>query len=241
MKKNIITLFLAGVVNLSQVSMSAAEGVQTEQMTQTNAGQDGTWIGLGSGVLVGAVVGGPLGALVGAFTGGLIGKSVDQGTELEANQVRRDQEQGELQRLTQLQTTFLAKEAEYERVNEILTALSFGLNIQFRTGSSEIEDHFKEQLQHVAYVMSLTPQLIITLTGYADRRGNNDFNQALSEQRVAEVMQYLKREGVDENRLVASAFGARFPLTAEQSMENNFFDRRVTLSLQSEPTQVLSD
>lgn len=243
MKKNVITWVLAGVLNVSQIGVSVAQGVVTDNVTQSNTSQEGhesTWVGVGSGVLVGAAVGGPLGALVGAFTGGLIGKSIDKDTALAANKAELTQNKVELERLHQQQAAFLEKEAEYEKVNGVLEALSLGLNIQFRTGSSEIEAHFKAQLQHVAYVMSLSPQLMLRLTGYADRRGNNDFNQALSEQRVAEVMQYLKQEGVEENRLVTTAFGARFPLTDEQSLENNFFDRRVTLSLQSD-TAALSD
>lgn len=114
-----------------------------------------------------------------------------------------------------------------------LTELALGLNVQFKTGSSTIAPHFQQQLDDVAYAMSLSPELTLDLTGYADRRGDGDYNQALSEQRVAEVINYLVEQGVASERLNYQAYGASSPLTAEQNFENDFFDRRVTLKLQS--------
>ncbi|WP_299494247.1 sortase-associated OmpA-like protein PdsO [uncultured Shewanella sp.] len=233
MKKNVITWFLVGVINFSQINMSMAQEKWEHQAPVTEISQDGTWIGLGSGIVIGAAVGGPLGAIIGAFTGGLIGKSTDKQIALEKNQRQLTQSQTEINRLKQWQQVSIEKQAEYEKMEQVLTALSLGLTIQFKTGSSEIEAHFKKQLQDVATVMQLSPQWVITLTGYADRQGHNDFNQALSQQRVAEVMQYLKRQGVEDNRLVAVALGDRFPVAEKASLENNFFDRRVTLQLES--------
>lgn len=232
MKKNVITWLLVGAINVSQINISLAQEEVSHKALPAEAEQGGTWIGLGSGIAVGAAVGGPLGAIIGAFTGGLIGKSTDNYTALENKQLQLAQSQVEIERLQQQQEAALAKQAQYEKVEQVLSMLSMGLTVQFKTGSSEIEGHFKKQLQDVASVMQLSPQWVITLTGYADRQGNNDFNQALSEQRVAEVMQYLQQQGVDESRLITVAFGARFPVTEKASLENNFFDRRVTLQLE---------
>ena len=79
--------------------------------------------------------------------------------------------------------------------------------------------------------MALSPELMLDLTGYADRRGDSSFNQALSEQRLIEVTSYLVSQGVSSERLHAQAFGASAPLHTEQSFENDFFDRRVTLKI----------
>ncbi|WP_298769435.1 sortase-associated OmpA-like protein PdsO [uncultured Shewanella sp.] len=232
MKKNVITWLLVGIINVSQINVSVAREDNFHKTLPTETAQEGTWIGLGSGIVVGAAVGGPLGAIIGAFTGGLIGKSTDKQTALEDKQLQLAQSRAEIERLEQKHAVFLAKQEQYEKAEQVLSMLSVGLTVQFKTGSSEIEAHFKTQLQEVASVMQLSPQWVITLTGYADRQGNNDFNQALSEQRVAEVMQYLERQGVDESRLVTVAFGDRFPVAEKASLENNVFDRRVTLQLE---------
>ncbi|MGI2260122.1 sortase-associated OmpA-like protein PdsO [Shewanella sp. GXUN23E] len=194
-------------------------------------------IGVGSGLVLGAVVGGPVGAFIGALTGGLIGQSVGDEEEIKYQQMQLALSQTELQTLSaqhqQLQQDAerLAEQSE-RRIQAQLDALALGLNVQFRTGSSEIEPHFRQQLDDVAHAMRLSPELTLDLTGYADRQGNTDYNQALSEQRLAEVRSYLIEQGVNAGRLHGRAYGDQSPLHAEASLENNFFDRRVTLKLQ---------
>ncbi|WP_327270824.1 sortase-associated OmpA-like protein PdsO [Shewanella sp. cp20] len=122
-----------------------------------------------------------------------------------------------------------------------LEELALGLNVQFKTGSSTVEPHFKGQLDEVADAMAISPQLKLDLTGYADRRGDSSYNQALSEQRVAEVRSYLVAKGVDEARLDAKAYGASAPVKDEQSFENDFFDRRVTIKLLPGDTALASN
>lgn len=195
-------------------------------------------VGVGSGLVLGAVVGGPVGAFIGALTGGLIGQSVGDEEQIKSQETQLAAQQGELSELTaraaqlEQESRLLAREAE-RRLQAQMDALALGLNVQFRTGSSEIEPHFQQQLDDVAHVMSLSPELTLDLTGYADRQGNSDYNQALSEQRLAEVRSYLVQQGIAESRLHGQAFGDQSPLHEQASLENNFFDRRVTLKLQS--------
>ena len=49
---------------------------------------------------------------------------------------------------------------------------------------------------------------------------------------MSEVRQYLIQQGVAAMRLHGQAFGDTSPLHEQASLENNFFDRRVTLRLQ---------
>ena len=122
------------------------------------------------------------------------------------------------------ESQLLAQQAE-SRIQAQMDALALGMNVQFRTGSSQIEPHFKQQLDDVAYVMSLSPELTLDLTGFADRQGNSDYNQALSEQRMAEVRHYLIEQGIAAERLHGQAFGDTSPLHQQASLENNFFER----------------
>lgn len=199
-------------------------------------------IGLSSGIVLGAVVAGPVGAIIGAFTGGIIGKSVADESELESQQAQLALQESRMNQLSDENRSLMAISDQYEEAQiqltqlraaqqQKLTELSLGLNVQFKTGSSELVPHFKEQLDEVAYAMSLSPELRLDLTGYADRRGDSTYNQALSEQRVAEVKSYLVNKGVEEGRLDFRAYGASAPMTQEQSFENDFFDRRVTVKL----------
>ncbi|MEI8615058.1 sortase-associated OmpA-like protein PdsO [Shewanella sp. PP-He15 brown] len=204
-------------------------------------------IGLGGGALVGALVGGPVEAIIGAFTGTLIGKSVSDTDTLHVQQRQINLQESQLSELNVKQQTAEKRASEYakaqQELDELLSAqrqllseLALGLNVQFRTGSSEVESHFLPQLDDVAEVMNLSPELNLELKGYADRRGDVSYNQALSEQRLLEVRGYLIKQGVAVERMTTQAFGALSPLQAEQDRESDVFDRRVTLTLQPHST-----
>ncbi|GIU05852.1 membrane protein [Shewanella morhuae] len=208
-----------------------------------------TLIGLGGGALVGVLVGGPVGAIIGALTGTLIGKSVGDTDTLQVQQRQLHLQQSELSLLSAKQQKTEKQASEYamaqQELDELLSAqrqllseLALGLNVQFRTGSSEVEAHFLPQLDDVAEVMNLSPELNLELKGYADRRGDVSYNQALSEQRLLEVRSYLIQQGVAAPRMTTQAFGALSPLQALQDKESDVFDRRVTLTLQPHITMM---
>ena len=202
-------------------------------------------IGFGSGLVLGAVVGGPVGAVIGAFTGGVVGKSVADDTKLDIQQAKISQQQQRIARLAHKSEKYddLAhrysisqkklmhlSQADQVKLNE----LALGMNVQFKTGSAEIEPIFQTQLDEVAQIMKLSPTLKLDLSGYADRTGSRKFNQKLSEKRMHQVKDYLVKSGIAENRLTTQAYGDTAPLSAEASLENNFFDRRVTLKIAPE-------
>ncbi|WOT06542.1 sortase-associated OmpA-like protein PdsO [Shewanella youngdeokensis] len=241
MKQHVIATLVMTSIALS-APVSATESIDMVDHTERSHNEE--LIGVGSGVVVGALAGGPVGAIIGALAGGLLGKSVGDDDEIKIQQELLASKNTQLVELNEQNQSLVALSAQYEvaqqQLTELkmaqeqkLTELALGLNVQFKTGSSSIEPHFALQLDDVAYAMSLSPELTLDLTGYADRRGDNDYNQALSEQRVAEVTNYLVEQGVSSERLHHQAYGASSPLTAEQSFENDFFDRRVTLKLQS--------
>ncbi|GIU27088.1 sortase-associated OmpA-like protein PdsO [Shewanella schlegeliana] len=238
MKKQLISTLVIGALMLSTPASA-------EQVVETDRSHNEELIGLSSGIVVGAIVGGPVGAIIGAFTGTLLGKSVGDDDALQTQQAMLTEQEQELVALNQQKQSLVELSDQYEQAQQQLTTLkmaqeqkltelALGLNVQFKTGSSVIEPHFQQQLNDIAYAMSLSPELTLDLTGYADRRGDGDYNQALSEQRVAEVKSYLVEQGVAEERLHNQAFGDSSPLMAEQSFENDFFDRRVTLKLQNQ-------
>ena len=245
MKKQLISTLVIGALMLSTPASA-------EQVVETERSHNEELIGLSSGIVIGAVVGGPVGAIIGAFTGTLLGKSVGDDDALQSQQAMLTEQEQQLVTLNQENTSLVELSDQYEQAQQQLTTLkmaqeqkltelALGLNVQFKTGSSIIEPHFQQQLNDIAYAMSLSPELTLDLTGYADRRGDGDYNQALSEQRVAEVKNYLTEQGVAEERLRNQAFGDSSPLMAEQNFENDFFDRRVTLKLQNQNSSLAAN
>ncbi|MGI2218268.1 sortase-associated OmpA-like protein PdsO [Shewanella baltica] len=265
MKKTLINLLVLSLLSAPVASVSARVSLQNQgqdhsldnDVDASGMAMDGEYanedeqpealIGLGGGALVGALVGGPVGAIIGAFTGTLIGKSVSDTDTLHVQQRQISLQESQLSELSVKQQAAEKRASEYakaqQELDELLSAqrqllseLALGLNVQFRTGSSEVESHFLPQLDDVAEVMNLSPELNLELKGYADRRGDVSYNQALSEQRLLEVRGYLIKQGVAAERMTTQAFGALSPLQAEQDRESDVFDRRVTLTLQPHST-----
>ncbi|ARD22043.1 MULTISPECIES: sortase-associated OmpA-like protein PdsO [Shewanella] len=261
MKKQLIAIAIISSLSFSNVSLADDvnhfdasaydnDNANTELVVQDEEREHTEeLVGLTSGAVLGAVVGGPVGAIIGAFAGTLIGKTVGDDTEIQSQKELLAQQKlsiemqtSELTALHEKQQSLAEVTDEYLHVQaqlsdlkaaqqQQLQELAIGLNVQFKTGSSTIEPHFEQQLDDVAYLMALSPELKLDLTGYADRRGDSKFNQALSEQRLIEVTSYLVSQGVSAERLHSQAYGASAPLHEQQSFENDFFDRRVTLKV----------
>ena len=61
--------------------------------------------------------------------------------------------------------------------------------------------------------LQVKPDARLTLTGHADPRGGAEYNQALSERRVARVKHFLVEQGVPEASIDTQAMGDEHPLT----------------------------
>ncbi|GAB3253312.1 OmpA family protein [Chitinimonas naiadis] len=68
------------------------------------------------------------------------------------------------------------------------------------------------KLDEIADVLIRNPQLgPITISGYTDRLGSDNYNQKLSQQRADAVKTYLTNKGVDPARLLTVAMGEQHP------------------------------
>jgi outer membrane protein OmpA-like peptidoglycan-associated protein len=64
--------------------------------------------------------------------------------------------------------------------------------------------------------LELRPDAHLTLTGHADVRGSVEYNQALSERRVARTKLFLVEQGVPETKIETLGLGKEEDLTAAQ-------------------------
>ena len=186
-----------------------------------------------SGLVIGAAVGGP----VGAFTGAILGKLFQHRRVNNELTVHVAELNG---KLNASRTSHAQKDQVITALNQDLdkvlsiqgaTAKSQQLPVQFRTASDLLEPQYKTELQQMANVLRRNKDARVTLIGFSDRRGDSDFNQALSEDRVRSIKQFLLARGVDSTQVIGRAFGETQPLSPAESLENNFFDRRVVVEL----------
>lgn len=190
------------------------------------------------GTVVGAAAGGPFGAGVGAIVGGgVIGKLV--GLHREHRELSQEMAEARVRHgrtETRMQSEIARLRTELNRAESENRAIASApeVPIQFQTASSELEAHYREHLQKVARLLAKRPDVQVQLSGFADRRGSEDYNQQLSEARVEEVKKYLMSHGVSPRQIAARAYGESRPLSEAGALENYFFDRRVVMEFSND-------
>ena len=215
---------LVAAVALSSVSQLglAAENRDTERSAA-------------AGMVVGGLVGGPAGAFAGAVFGGeVIGRWFSTHREnrtlaIELTEVRAvlDDERRQNDALVSALNQDLDKLLAIQRD----ASQHINLPIQFRTSSSDVEPQYQADLDRIAGVLKRNRDARVTLEGFADRRGDIAFNQQLSEKRVESIRSYLQQKGADRHQILTLAYGESRPVSSEETLESNFFDRRVVVEL----------
>ena len=213
---------------------------------------------LGGAATIGALSAGPVGAVVGGIIGIFIGEDInnkEQGKRLTAQLAEKQEalstREAQLLALQQeYQNTLVALERLQTQQNgvqvaamprntspvELQSGLSAEANIQFKTASWQLEQHYAEPLDKVAEQLRANDKLVVQLFGYADRRGDEDYNLQLSEKRADQVKRYLLSKGVDGRQIETAGYGEAQPVTFKQTWENDFFDRRVVVRLSADST-----
>ena len=213
-----------------------------------------------SGMALGGVTGGPPGAMIGAAIGALVGdgffarkKQVGdlqaslQEKQLELASVREEArilQQAhrialeELDRTRQQSARLLPVRLEVQPVAACCDNTS--LSLHFRTGSSLIEAQYEDQLTSLVKLARQMPSASVEITGYADRNGDANFNLSLSQQRTTAVRDFFNGMGIQNSSMKTIAYGETRPLQPEQSLESDFFDRRVIVRLKDTSQQMLT-
>ncbi len=179
-----------------------------------NRSQKGAAVGAGGGAALGAVVGKAfghtaMGAIVGAAVGGtagaVIGKKMDQQAD-EMKQVLGD--------------------AEVRRVGEGIV-VEFKDKVLFGFDQSDLGETAKANLQKLDKVLETYPDTNIKILGHTDDKGSKAYNHKLSERRAAAAADYLKAQGISNDRISTKGMGETDPKVANDSDESRAENRRV--------------
>lgn len=109
-------------------------------------------------------------------------------------------------------------------------------NIGFPGGGVELDPMAKAKLEIILDFMKADPEVNrIELDGHSDSSGNRLTNRDLSRRRAVAVMEYLKAQGVPEERIVMRFHGERYPLVPNNTAANRNKNRRVSVRLEKVP------
>ncbi len=235
MKKAMILTTLAVLL----ASMQAEAGSRV-----TRPGES---IGVVGGVIVGVAAAGPVGALFGGALGAYLGNSVEQAqklggvegelvatshelTTVRAELVRSQQSQVDANRRIDELTARLAAAPTVESLGH-----GIALDVYFRTGQSEVGETTGKRLRQLALLLAQMPGLAVRLDGYADPRGDEQYNRKLSTERADSIMNVLLGAGVEAGRVEVFGHGASRSTSTAKDMDAYALDRRVSISLTPRP------
>ncbi len=126
-----------------------------------------------------------------------------------------------------------------ESVEHLLINLS---DINFATGTANLESGAKTYLDQVAKLLRSVPNMSLMVKGHADNTGSVTANEKLSTDRASSVRNYLILQNIASIRLNAQGFGSSLPVSENTTSEGRAKNRRVELEiLKIETVKALQD
>ncbi len=201
-------------------------------------------IGIVTGLAVGAAAAGPAGALVGAAAGALLGDHMHrQKDKAEALKSELSESEAERARLasdvaqlngsvTRLSSSLAQSQARGGQLEQRLAAIDeVGMDLSFRTADASIKVDDMPPLLKLGALVSAMPEVQVRIAGFADPRGADAYNDALSMRRAEAVAAALSCAGVARERLIVEAHGSSESSSAAGDLDAYALDRRVTVRL----------
>jgi peptidoglycan-associated lipoprotein len=108
-------------------------------------------------------------------------------------------------------------------------------NIYYDFDKWDIREDAKPTLNELVKNLSLNPDIRIQMGSHTDCRGNDNYNQQLSQRRAQSAVDYLIAQGIDASRLQALGYGEGEPavdcLCSRCSEEEHQSNRRTTFKI----------
>lgn len=191
-------------------------------------------VGVGTGAVIGAIAGGPVGFIVGAAIGAKIGDTLHQKNEaIDTLSVSLAHSHEQLAALNKNVDTL---GAEIERLQDVarpelidLLQAGIAMDLLFRTDEHTLADTTGGRLADLAGLLAAMPDIRIQLDGFADERGDDDYNLVLSQKRVEFVRDQLVAAGIDASRIRVNAHGEA--PAQDDTPDSYALERRVNMTV----------
>ena len=213
------TVIASAIVSATTMAGCTTLDPYTGESKTSNATK-GAIIGAVSGAVVGLVTGDDslerrqralIGAGVGALAGGSIGYYMDR-QEMKLRQ--------------ELEGTGVGVYRDGDNIT-----LNMPGNVTFATDSADLNAQFFTVLNSVTKVLDEFDQTVVEVAGHTDSTGSNSYNLSLSERRAGSVAQYLRSQGVMDQRLITVGLGEDMPVADNATESGRQLNRRVEITM----------
>jgi outer membrane protein OmpA-like peptidoglycan-associated protein len=174
----------------------------------------GTVVGAGVGYAIGGGKGAAIGAGSGLIVGGLAGDQIGKYMDKQEAEMR--------QALAEVES------ASIQREQDIL-AITFKSDFSFGFDSAVIKPGAEDEIARVAAVLVKYPQTNISIEGYTDSKGAEEYNMDLSRRRAEAVKASLIGRGLTSSRLQTIGFGESKPVATNDTEAGRQQNRRVRI------------
>jgi outer membrane protein OmpA-like peptidoglycan-associated protein len=103
--------------------------------------------------------------------------------------------------------------------------------VYFAIGSAVIDADGQRELRWLVQQLQSYPQAMLDIQGFADATGSEATNAGLSQQRAANVADYLTSQGIAASRLVTKGFGTTSPAASNATSQGRRNNRRVEVTV----------
>ena len=107
-------------------------------------------------------------------------------------------------------------------------------NVFFDTGKATLRKESYAALNELAEALKLKPTMVIEIAGHTDNVGTAEANQQLSEGRANAVREYLLRNGIAPNRVIAKGYGESQPVADNSNEDGRQQNRRTEVRIINE-------
>ncbi len=233
MRKQI--MIISVIASLVATPVFASSGVSQSESSKEES------IGAGTGATLGAIAGGPVGLMIGAMIGAKVGKSLylkDSEIDALSGSLQSSEDvvdvlQDDVRVLNGDVDTLSAELTRLEENSqpELRSLLQAGIamDLLFRTDEHVLADTTGSRLAELAASLSSKADIRVQLDGFADERGDAEYNYQLSQKRVDFVREQLIGSGVDASRISIAAHGEA--PAQDASIDSYALERRVSLTL----------
>ena len=149
----------------------------------------------------------------------------------EADRLRMQAETDKEQLRKQLITQFNVILETRDSARGLIVNMS---DVLFDTGKYTLTGAAREKLAKVSGIILGHPGLKIEVEGHTDSVGGDSYNQKLSEQRSAAVLEYLVKQGLPGASVTSKGFGKTMPVASNDTAAGRQRNRRVELVVSGE-------
>jgi len=104
-------------------------------------------------------------------------------------------------------------------------------NIYFEVGKADIDTAFSTDLDKLIQFLKDNPETRLEIQGHTDNTGSLNLNIKLSQSRANSVVDYLTKNGIDRNQLIAKGYGPSLPVADNATPEGRTKNRRVVMKV----------